>query len=130
MIAVLRGHGDVVQWRRLLAGRGVRRYGFGLQDGAPVGRGDGQGDRGPPRPLWRCGRAQRFSPDVARVVTASDDKTARAWGASRISKGDLFQIACAWLPDHDLTGVARDDGLTNLDPICEGDPPLPDRLPH
>jgi hypothetical protein len=47
-----------------------------------------------------------------------------------IPKGNLFKIACAWLPDHDLTGVARDYGLTNLAPICEGDPPLPDRLPQ
>jgi len=48
-----------------------------------------------------------FSPDGARVVTASEDKTAR-------------------LADHDLTGIATEYGLTNLAPICEGDPPLPD----
>jgi hypothetical protein len=41
-----------------------------------------------------------------------------------------LQIACAWLPDHDLTDIARDYGLTRLEPICEGDPPLPDALPH
>jgi hypothetical protein len=31
-------------------------------------------------------------------------------------------------PDHDLTGVAKDYGLTNLGPICEAGPPLPDCL--
>ncbi len=71
-----------------------------------------------------------FSPDGARVVTASQDKTARVWDVSAIPKGNLFQIACAWLPDHDLTGAAKDYGLTKLDPICEGDPPLPDHLPQ
>ncbi len=67
-----------------------------------------------------------FSPDGTRVVTASVDNTARIWDVSRIPKGNLFQIACAWLPDHDLTGVAKDYGLTNLDPICGVDAPLPD----
>jgi len=71
-----------------------------------------------------------FSPDGARVVTASDDKTAWLWDVSPIPKGNVFQIACALLPDHDLTGVAKDYGLTNLDPICEGDPPLPDPPPQ
>ena len=71
-----------------------------------------------------------FSPDGARVITTSDDWTARIWDVSTIPKGNLFQIVCAWLPDHDLTGVARDYGLTNLDPICEGDPPLPDPPPQ
>ena len=98
-----------------------------------------------------------FSPDGTRVVTASGDKTARVWNAATgkaiavvsghdspvnsaafspdgarvvtASKGNLFQIACAWLPDYDLTGVGREYGLTNHAPICEGDPPLPDRPP-
>ena len=71
-----------------------------------------------------------FSPDGARIVTASKDDTARVWDVSGIPKGNLFQIACAWLPDHDLTGIAKDYGLTKLDPICEGDPPLPDLPPQ
>jgi WD40 repeat protein len=75
-------------------------------------------------------RTAAFSRDGARVLTASVDKTARIWDISSIPNGNLFQIACAWLPDHDLTGVAKEYGLANLCPICEGDPPLPDRLPQ
>jgi WD40 repeat protein len=70
-----------------------------------------------------------FSPDGARVVT-SEDKTARLWDVGAIPKATLFQIACTWLPDHDLTDIARDYGLTNLQPICEYDPPLADALPN
>jgi WD40 repeat protein len=69
-----------------------------------------------------------FSPDGARVLTA--DGTARIWDVGSIPKGNLFRIGCVWLPDHDLTDVAREYGLTNLAPICEGDPPLPSRPPN
>ncbi len=69
-----------------------------------------------------------FSPDAGRIVTASKDKTARVWDLSTIPKGNLFQIACAWLPDHDLSDIAKEYRLTNLAPICEGDAPLPDQL--
>jgi WD domain, G-beta repeat len=48
---------------------------------------------------------------------------------AQIPKGTLFQIACTWLPDPDLTDIARDYGLTNLQPICENDPPVADALP-
>jgi WD40 repeat protein len=67
-----------------------------------------------------------FSPDGTRTVTAAFDNTARIWDVSTIPKGNLFDIACVWLPDHDLTDIARDYGLTNLEPICESKPPLPD----
>jgi WD40 repeat protein len=71
-----------------------------------------------------------FSLDGTRVVTASRDGTARVWAVESIPKGNLFAVACANLPDHDLTDIAKDYGLANLEPICEGTPPLPDRLPQ
>ncbi|SDR64179.1 WD40 repeat [Rhizobiales bacterium GAS113] len=69
-----------------------------------------------------------YSPDGTRIVTASDDKTAVVWDISTLPKGNLFQIACAWLPDHNLSDIARDYALTNLEPICEDDPPLPNTV--
>ncbi|MGQ0445611.1 MAG: WD40 repeat domain-containing protein [Beijerinckiaceae bacterium] len=43
-----------------------------------------------------------FSPEGARVLTGSYDKTARPWDISAIAKGSIFDIACAWLPDEPL----------------------------
>ena len=66
-----------------------------------------------------------FSSDGARIVTASADKTARLWNVGTIPMGNLFEIACAELSDHDLSDIAKDYGLTNLEPICR----IPRRRP-
>ena len=58
-----------------------------------------------------------------------------------VPPGDIFRIACTWLPwvagqdgkdgesDHDLTGIAKEYGIVIEQPICnyeDGyDPPLP-----
>jgi WD40 repeat protein len=75
-----------------------------------------------------------FSPDGKRVLTGSWDKTARLWDVSAIPQGNIFDIVCAWLPDHDLSGLGKDYGLdlSSEPPICEKDAsgrfttPLPD----
>jgi WD40 repeat protein len=48
-----------------------------------------------------------FSPDGTRIITASWDNMVRLWDISGLPRGNLFQIACAWLPDHDLIGIAK-----------------------
>jgi WD40 repeat protein len=75
-----------------------------------------------------------FSRDATRVLTGSSDKTAQLWDISGIPPGSIFDIACAWLPDHDLSGLGKDYGLdlSSEAPICQKDAsgkfttPLPD----
>ena len=64
-----------------------------------------------------------FSPDGKRVLTGSNDKTARLWDISGIPKGSIFDIACALLPEHDLSGLGKDYGLdlSSEAPICQKD---------
>jgi WD40 repeat protein len=68
------------------------------------------------------------------VLTGSEDKTARLWDISTIPRGNIFDIACAWLPDHVLKGLGKDYelDLSSEPPICQKDAsgkfttPLPD----
>jgi dipeptidyl aminopeptidase/acylaminoacyl peptidase len=80
--------------------------------------------RGHQNTVWSAS----FSHDGKRVVTASADNTARLWEIGALPKGNLFAIACAALPDFDLTSLAREYGLISLEPICQTPPPLPDVL--
>jgi WD40 repeat protein len=64
-----------------------------------------------------------FSPDGAFVLTGLHDNTARLWDISAIPKGSIFDIACAWLPDRDLSGLGKEYGLdlSHEAPICQKD---------
>ena len=60
-----------------------------------------------------------FSPDGGRIVTASDDSTARVWDISTLEDGDAFAVASARLGNNaDLTDLAKRYGLADLKPIC------------
>ena len=78
---------------------------------------------------WASINSAAFSSDGTRIITASDDKTARIWDVSTIPKGNIVQVACAYLRMHEdpvsLEGVT-DYPLTFDRPICVVDPPPPD----
>ena len=101
----------------------------GQEHSPPVGCFDWPG-----HPLLQGRTALAFSPDGKRVLTGSPDKTARLWDISAIPQGSIFDIACAWLPDNDLSSLGKDYGLdfSGEAPICQKDAdgrfttPLPD----
>ena len=80
------------------------------------------------------GSVVAFSPDGKHVLTASPDNSASLWDISAIPHGSIFDIACAWLPDNDLSSLGKDYGLdlSSEAPICQKDAdgrfttPLPD----
>jgi hypothetical protein len=57
------------------------------------------------------------------MLTGSADKAARLWDISAIPKGNMFDIACAWLQNPDLSGLGKDYGLdlSSEAPICQKD---------
>ena len=76
------------------------------QDRAGVGRGHGQGARRPRRSQQMRSSRAAFSPDGTRVVTASDDNTARLWDAAT---GKPLGTPCR---PHGLGLVARRSART------------------
>ena len=66
-----------------------------------------------------------FNGDESRILTWSDDGTARLWDISRLPRGNLIDIACGMLPDHDTSELEKRYGIAITEPICGPDTPAP-----
>ena len=81
-LALLRGHTDAVCLGRLQPRRRPRRHRQSTTHRPHLGRRQRQRAGAPPRPHRRGCNSAAFSPDGTRIVTASDDGTARIWDAA------------------------------------------------
>jgi WD40 repeat protein len=59
-----------------------------------------------------------FSSDGNQIVTNSGNN-AILWNIATIPKGNIFEVACTYLPDHEIIDLAQDYGLVNLEPFCK-----------
>jgi WD40 repeat protein len=66
-----------------------------------------------------------FSRDESRILTRSLDKTVRLWDISRLPPGNLINVACGLLPDHDTSELKDRYGIAITEPICGPDTPAP-----
>ena len=55
--------------------------------------------------------------DERRILSRSDDHTLRLWDAGWPS-GNLLQVACALIEDHDANNASKLYGVTITVPIC------------
>jgi hypothetical protein len=71
------------------------------------------------------GRARRgIGPrDLGRLRRGFAGSVADCQAVRWPPKGSIFDIACAWLPDHDLSGLGKEYGLdlSHEAPICQKD---------
>jgi WD40 repeat protein len=67
-----------------------------------------------------------FSSDNNFILTSSGDDTTRLWEIAALKDGNIFQISCRLLVNHDLSGLVENYGLNYIRPICIDDIPLPD----
>ena len=65
------------------------------------------------------------STDETRILTWSDDGTARLWDIYRLPRGHLIEVACGMLPEHDTSELEDLYGIAITEPICGPDMPAP-----
>jgi WD40 repeat protein len=66
-----------------------------------------------------------FNGDETRILTWSADGTARLWDIARLPSGNLIDIACGMLPDHETSDLEARYGIAIAEPICGPDTPAP-----
>ncbi|NJO34720.1 MAG: hypothetical protein HC869_17935, partial [Rhodospirillales bacterium] len=66
-----------------------------------------------------------FGPRPDTLVSVSRSGTVGLWNLSDVPDGDLFEVVCALLPDHEFPSVGT---LKIEQPICgaDYDPPAPE----
>jgi WD40 repeat protein len=57
-----------------------------------------------------------FNGDESRILTGSDDGTARLWDISRLPDGHLIEIACKMLPDRNTAELEERYGIAIVAP--------------
>jgi hypothetical protein len=79
------------------------------------------------KPILHLGpvRSAALSPDGARILTASYDKTGRISPTPRVDP-DIFATACKSVGDHDTTNLSARYGVDIADPICQPGAPAPE----
>jgi hypothetical protein len=60
----------------------------------------------------------QLSRDKRRILSWSADNTLRLWDAAW-PEGSILDVACALVPDRDLSLVSRRFGIAIADPICQ-----------
>jgi hypothetical protein len=55
--------------------------------------------------------------DERRILSWSDDHTLRLWDAGW-PKGNLLELVCTLLDDHDANNASKDYGVAIREPIC------------
>ena len=80
---------------------------------------------GPPLRHEQAVWSAAFDRDGTRVVTGSDDGTARLWDV-RWPQGPITAVACRLLHDKEVTNLADRYGVRIQDAICDPGMPAPD----
>ena len=77
----------------------------------------GQPRGAPMKPDGAVSRAL-FDTAEARILSWSNDGTIRLWDVSRLTRGNLVEVACRLLADKDVSSLQKDFGIRVTESIC------------